>query len=187
MFSVILPCVYFSPSFSFCPPLRATVDNPESITTAHRNPLWVFSLPVWSHHPARRLPSFLGPLAACLMSRPINPLVCGSLLPCHLVTGHFRFNTSPPGSPLGHRMSAPAIGIGHPVSAPVTPPSCAPHVRPGSSRNLFRDHARSWCGIPDSPYAIRISEFRIPESGIGVQGFLHAMKDYHLTRWIMVR
>ena len=39
------------------------------------------------------------------------------------------------------------------------------HVRP-------RGPATSWCGIPDLAYAIRNSEFGIPESGIGVQRFL---------------
>ena len=42
---------------------------------------------------------------------------------------------------------------------------CEAHVRP-------RGPLTSWCGIPDFPYAIRISEFGIPESGIGVQGIL---------------
>jgi hypothetical protein len=68
-------------------------------------------------------------------------------------------------------MSAPAIAIGHPVSYPPVARSCA----------------TSWCGISDSPYAIRNSEFGNPESGIGVQRFLHAMKDSPLTRWVMVR
>jgi hypothetical protein len=62
-------------------------------------------------------------------------------------------------------MSDPAIGIGHPVSDPPVPGSCAPHVRPA-------DPAISWCGIRDSPYAIRNSEFGIPESGIGKSGIM---------------
>ena len=51
------------------------------------------------------------------------------------------------------------------MSHPVTPGPREAHVRP-------RGPLTSWCGIPDSPYAIRNSEFGIPESGIGVQGIL---------------
>ena len=60
------------------------------------------------------------------------------------------------------------------MSHPVTPGSCAARARP-------RGPATSWCGIPDLAYAIRISEFGIPESGIGVQGILHPSKDSLLT------
>jgi hypothetical protein len=77
-------------------------------------------------------------------------------------------------------MSHPAIGIGHPVSAPprrpLMCPSCAP-TAPRSHGAVF--------GILHTPYGIRNSEFQNRESG--VQGFFHAMKDYPLTRWIMVR
>lgn len=51
------------------------------------------------------------------------------------------------------------------MSVPVTPAHVPPHVRP-------RGPATSWCGIPDFPYAIRISEFGIPESGIGKFGIM---------------
>ena len=68
-------------------------------------------------------------------------------------------------------MSHPAIyielqGTTSRVPPRYTPPvslSCAPHVRP-------RGPATSWCGIPGFPYAIRNSEFGIPESGIGNRG-----------------
>jgi hypothetical protein len=65
--------------------------------------------------------------------------------------------------------------MSHPPRRPPADLMCPPS--PGTS----------WCGIPKLPYAIRNSEFGIPESGIGVQRFLHAMKDSPLTRWIMVR
>jgi hypothetical protein len=51
--------------------------------------------------------------------------------------------------------------MSHPVTSPTT--------LPVSSRNLFRDHAVSWCGIPDLAYAIRNSEFGNRDSGTGVQ------------------
>ena len=54
------------------------------------------------------------------------------------------------------------------------------YVRPADSRS----HGAVF---HDSPYAIRISEFGIPESGIGVQRFLRSSKDSPLTRKIMVR
>ena len=41
------------------------------------------------------------------------------------------------------------------------PPARAPRPPPRS--------AISWCGIPDFPYAIRISEFGIRDSETGVQ------------------
>ena len=67
------------------------------------------------------------------------------------------------------------------------PPARGPVVKDSFTAAAPRGPLTSWCGIPDFPYAIRISEFGIPESGIGVQRFLHAMKDSPLTRWIMVR
>ena len=66
-------------------------------------------------------------------------------------------------------MSHPAIYI--------APRGTTPHVRPrytppGSARPRPAPAPRSegtWCGIPDPPYAIRISEFGNPESETGVQ------------------
>ena len=121
------------------------------------------------------------PLAACpsLVGQSI-PLVCGS--PSFLVTwslghwslGHFRFVTRRPGTPPRHPMSHPAIGIGHPVSAPPVararghrsrPPMCAPRppnlmvrysripirhtnfgIRKSESQNRESGNAESWCG-----------------------------------------
>jgi hypothetical protein len=61
-------------------------------------------------------------------------------------------------------MSDPAIGIGHPVSDPPSPA----HVPPRCAHRP----AISWCGIRDSAYAIRNSEFGNPESGIGKSGIM---------------
>ena len=108
-------------------------------------------------------------------------------------------------------MSDPAIGIGHPVSDPAPSPD-HPEICFGI---IPRGPLISWCGIPGFPYAIRNSEFGIPESGIGnremrksgkswrglthlkrtpvnigpnaVHRFLHLSKDSPLTMWIMVR
>lgn len=57
-------------------------------------------------------------------------------------------------------MSDPAIGIGHPVSAPPVARSCAPHVRPPAPRShgaVFQ--------ILHTPYGIRNSEIQNRESG----------------------
>jgi len=63
-------------------------------------------------------------------------------------------------------MSHPAIVIGHPVSDPPRRPRPPAQVRPPPSPAI------SWCGIQDSPYAIRNSEFGNPESGIGKSGIM---------------
>ncbi len=138
----------------------------------------------------RRPPSFLPwALPLVFLVGQSIPLVCGSLLPSlslghwSLVTGHFRFDTRQPGPPLGHRMSAPLLPLDIPCPTPLHPSRIPLMCRPCAPPSP----ATSWGGIPDSPYAIRNSEFGNPESGIGVQGNLHAMKDYPLTRWMMVR
>lgn len=58
-------------------------------------------------------------------------------------------------------MSDPVIGIGHPVSDPPVPGSCAAHVRPADP-----DPHGAVFGILHMPYGIRNSEFQNRESGI---------------------
>jgi hypothetical protein len=57
-------------------------------------------------------------------------------------------------------MSDPAIGIGHPVSDPVTPVQDPAHVRPPAPRS----HGAVF-GILHTPYGIRNSEIQNRESG----------------------
>ena len=57
-------------------------------------------------------------------------------------------------------MSDPAIGIGHPVSYPPVPGSCAPHVSP-QPRNLMVRYSR---------FSIRHTDFGIRKSRIGNRG-----------------
>ena len=53
------------------------------------------------------------------------------------------------------------------MSHPVTPGPREAHVPPTRSPCAPPRPPISWCGIPGFPYAIRNSEFGIPESGIG--------------------
>ena len=62
------------------------------------------------------------------------------------------------------------------MSHPVTPRQDPAHVRP-------RGPAISWCGIPGFPYAIRNSEFGIPESGIGNSEKRQIMVRSDAFRW----
>ena len=61
-------------------------------------------------------------------------------------------------------MSDPTIGIGHPVSDPVTPGSCAPHAKPMCAprpRNLMVRYSR---------FPIRHTDFGIRNPRIGNRG-----------------
>jgi hypothetical protein len=74
--------------------------------------------------------------------------------------------TAPPGHPMSH----PAIYIALRCTTPHVPPRYTP---PGSARPRPARPPRSpstWCGIPDFPYAIRISEFGNPKSETGDSG-----------------
>jgi hypothetical protein len=61
-------------------------------------------------------------------------------------------------------MSTPAIYIAPQGTTSHVSPR---YTRPTRSPCAPRGPRTSWCGISDSPYAIRNSEFGIPESGIG--------------------
>jgi len=58
-------------------------------------------------------------------------------------------------------MSHPAIGIGHPVSDPVTPVQDPAHVRPPQPRDLM---------VRYSGFSIRHTDFGIRKSRIGNRG-----------------
>ena len=71
-------------------------------------------------------------------------------------------------------MSHPAIYIElQGTTSNVTPRYTRLMCPPREARARPRGPLTSWCGIPDSAYAIRISEFGIPESGIGGTGNSH--------------
>jgi hypothetical protein len=123
-----------------------------------------FAQRVWT--PDTRFPSFLGPLAACLMSWPIDPPVCGfpSFLVCPLVTSRLsHFPRLPP-----HRTPNVQPRYLHSTSGYDT--LCpTPLHRPAPAAPAIRGPRISWCGIPRSPirhteFGIRNLEIRNPRS-----------------------
>ena len=54
----------------------------------------------------------------------------------------------------------------------VTPRYTRSRILLTAPQDAARGPLTSWCGIPDFPYAIRNSEFGIPESGIGKFGIM---------------
>ncbi len=110
-----------------------------------------FAPRVWT--PDTRLPSFLGRLPLVFLVGQSIPL---PFLPLPIVS--VPDLTLARQVPPRHRMSHPAIGIGHPVSAP--PPRFPAHVRPPAPRS----HGAVF-GILHTPYGIRNSEFQNRESG----------------------
>ena len=150
----ISPCVCFSPSCSFSPPLPGTIGNPKLITTARRITPTGFFFALRSHHPACRL-SFL-------VGQSIPP---SAWAPSFLVTGHWSLVTSDLslGDQVPHRTpnvhprylhstsgyDIPCLTPLHPVQDPPDRAPCAPRG-PRSHGAVFQDS--------HMPYGIRNSE-----------------------------